>query len=117
MTNPKPLSEERLCEIEARAKAATPGPWVWEEGLGITCAEYERNSHTSTNIVEIDSGVYPPWGADGPFIAHSRADIPDLIAECRRLRFALFLIASKDTREGENAHDATLVARGALLHD
>ena len=83
------LTDERLAEIEARCNAATPGPWtlmpemcgpdgqgVYEEsGLGIICEvgdPYPRgDNHPQENM---------------EFIAAARADVPDLLAEVRRLR-------------------------------
>ena len=51
---------ERLAQIRARVQAATPGPWT------------TKTLHTTL--------------ADADFIAHSRQDIPDLLAELSRLR-------------------------------
>lgn len=81
-----PMTDERLREIEERCEKATKGPWTWDPDFGVTPAKYEYEARTSRNIVEIDSGFYPPWGGDGPFIAHSRTDVPDLLAEVRALR-------------------------------
>lgn len=83
----EPLSEKRLAEIEARAKAATAGPWETDEG---GCCVYEVGFGTREDtltgpvaqVVISADGTY----ADAAFIAHARADVPDLLAEIRRLR-------------------------------
>ena len=56
------MTEEQLKEIEGRANAATPGPWTL--------------SWSSTQCSHEDSKL----------IAHAREDIPNLIAEIRRLQ-------------------------------
>jgi hypothetical protein len=102
------LSEERLSEIEKRCAAATPGPWL------VFCTP--AAGETSFVVAEhVAAGVcvcrdYWPPGYDPPadahgyfvddprsglpeykagqaaFIAHARRDVPDLVAEVRRLR-------------------------------
>ena len=83
------LSRGRLARIEARAKSATDGPW---------------EAH------EEDGGVLPEWAvwmpdaghdgamvvgkADAEFIAHARTDVPDLLAEVKRLRAGIGEAAS-----------------------
>lgn len=56
------MTDEELNAIEARAKAATRGPWA---------------SHVASNYCEAD------------FIAHARSDIPALLSELRAARTAL----------------------------
>ena len=75
------MTDNELNEIEARAKAATPGPWVYD----------------TAEIMSIDKAVvsaeYPEDGfdneANGQFCAHAREDIPALIAEVRHLKACL----------------------------
>ena len=74
----------RLNEIEARANAATPGPW--EAGcndrhvLYVTteneefCAEYGPELYDSQGFFSDD---------DAEFIAHARADVPEMAAALR----------------------------------
>lgn len=74
----------RLDEIEARANAATPGPW--EAGcndrhvLYVTteneefCAEYGPELYDSQGFFSDD---------DTEFIAHARTDVPALVAALR----------------------------------
>jgi hypothetical protein len=79
-----PLTDDELKAIEARANAATPGPWKAEGDD--ECILYVRaaNGHT---VVTTDSGVYTT-DEDAIFIAAARTDVPKLVAEVRRLREA-----------------------------
>ena len=70
------MNEQRLKEIEDRTNAATPGPWDMD-GSGVYGAG-------ETEVVTFTD--YLPIGDDADFIAYARQDIPDLIAEVRRLR-------------------------------
>lgn len=75
------MTEQELKEIEARASAATPGPWV-----------HDTVQSESAVICGHAPGVVCEWrkGAaafdDCDFIAHAREDVPALIAEVRRLQ-------------------------------
>lgn len=78
-----------LDSIEARANAATPGPWCtdsWEIYQG---TEYEPG--ISEWIGETCRGMTTPAQdrADAAFIAAARTDVPALVAEIRRLRAEL----------------------------
>jgi len=78
------MNEDDLNEIEARCNAATPGEWK---------AKFQ---HHKTIVRSLDPGgmldvcIVQPWMTheepNAIFIAHSRTDIPKLIAEVRRLR-------------------------------
>ncbi|MHB8406220.1 MAG: hypothetical protein ACYDCJ_12435 [Gammaproteobacteria bacterium] len=61
-----------LDAIEARANAATPGPWDTDE--------YDGGLRSTVTAGPITSDE------DYDFIAHARTDVPALIAEVRRLR-------------------------------
>lgn len=82
------LTDEELNEIEARAAAATPGPWhvdgrhEHERGGGIDFIE----SEAGRQIVCGDSGAYPPVLTDADFIAAARTDVPRLVAALRAER-------------------------------
>lgn len=90
------MTDQELAEIEARANAATPGPWKAkprEDDRNERCAgivalrpdaddEWDRE----LDVVVTDSGVYPPDPKTAEFIAHAREDVPKLIAEVRKLR-------------------------------
>lgn len=102
------MSDAELAEIEARAKAATEGPWwvheddqrqdrdidddgYWHKLLIANPGEID--GHLPYYIAEID---LLSCGDDGnavdyvnaTFIAHARTDITKLLAEVRRLRAA-----------------------------
>ena len=89
------MTDQELAAIEDRAEAATPGPWSWHGKAVIKpgdLGEYE-------DIVCGEGGT--PYGiknaVDGQFIAHSRQDIPALIARVRQLE-------SEIEEMGENLH-------------
>jgi hypothetical protein len=91
------LTPAQLEEIEARANAATPGPWkrcsanearpegcscglVWSIPIDIPIIDVRMRG---------DDMAHPPQQeehANGLFVAAARADVPALVAEVRRLR-------------------------------
>jgi hypothetical protein len=88
-----------LGPIEARCKAASPGPWItcnpesafknWPIGffsLGRDEEAKPSNWAISTDHVRASEMTSGGAKADAEFIAHARQDIPALIAEVRRLR-------------------------------
>ena len=81
----------RLNEIEARANAATEGPWEWE---GEAKAEWELGANSLVPSRRPDDPVLYGYGydasgievsndADAEFIAHARTDMPALVAVAR----------------------------------
>ena len=84
------MTEEELVEIEARAAAATPGPWEWNGG------QFEDARLQWGDKFVLFASLYMPRGnweayvdvsdADMDFIAAARSDVPALVAEVRRLR-------------------------------
>lgn len=79
------MTEIDLEAIEARANAATEGPWIIKKSV---MAEAEIVGNDGEAVVQADgeTGVASFELKDGEFIAHARTDIPALIAEVRRLR-------------------------------
>lgn len=77
----EPLTPEGLDTIEARANAATEGPWEIR-GHEIVRDSYGLATIQSLWIADID----PVAPADAEFIAHAREDVPALVVELRRLR-------------------------------
>lgn len=80
------MTEERLKEIEARANAATVGPWeeVGENGEFWMYSGFEGPNEC---VVLADTGRNQfRCQEDVDFIAHSRQDIPDLCAALRAAR-------------------------------
>lgn len=92
-----PLPDARLAEIEARHGAATPGPWLDDNGyrVYVPAASVRKLLPHSPHIEDRDhllletkhNDVSNPH--DSTFIAHAWQDVPDLLAEVRRLRAAL----------------------------
>lgn len=100
------MTEEELQAIEARANAATPGPWAWEptgekcnswcmgtvypahEGriVEVFDEETQRYREKPEVVDYIASGGDSSSLADPNFIAHARTDVPALIAEVRMQR-------------------------------
>lgn len=83
-----PLSAERLAEIRARAEAATPGPW--RQDVMYVDAVVPQGRPGGEVIIQ----CYPtvrhlnavvPVKANAAFVAHSRKDVPELLAEIERL--------------------------------
>ena len=77
-----------LAEIEARAEAATEGPWQLPVARGLTVTLYGPTigeSHgrpVGKNLGRIHVGS-SEYEANATFIAHARTDIPLLIAAIR----------------------------------
>jgi hypothetical protein len=82
------MTDEELQAIEARANAATPGPWeVFAE------REVSTEHKALMGCTHDGDGVFYER-EDAEFVAHARADIPALVAEVRRLRGALGRLGS-----------------------
>ncbi len=88
MTDPI-LTDDDLDAIEGRSNAATKGPWQ---------SYVEGRDHLGGSNVIVTGGlddrspdieIANVSNADQDFIAHSRQDVPRLVAEVRRLRAAL----------------------------
>jgi len=74
------MKPEELQAIKARAEKATPGPWEQLSGEWYG----EPRNLVQCDECTITEHVYKKSDAD--FIAHSREDIPALIAEVERLQ-------------------------------
>jgi hypothetical protein len=78
------MTEQEIQEIESRCNAASPGPWSsYVEG---------RDHESGSNLIMtngksgFDIELTGATVADQDFIAHARQDIPNLLAEIRRLK-------------------------------
>ena len=87
------ITTTELSAIRARADAATPGPWEWED------VDLDRVWPTPSRILAGQHGEVcsfdaddDPLAADAQFIAHARADIPALLAEIDRLHGVIGLL-------------------------
>lgn len=88
------MNDEQLAEIEARAAAATAGPWETyafdESQRPIIGLPYSGGKQELIAVVSV--GSYRPRGFENlDFIIAARTDVPALVAEVRRLRAALAL--------------------------
>lgn len=72
--------------IEARAHAATPGPWSETDDTG-TVIVCDCTESPTVFAPDADPAVYGGNDrSDFRFIAHARCDIPALLTEVRRLQ-------------------------------
>jgi len=85
----KLLSEEELAAIQARADAATKGPWTAYHRCSGCTGEDDECCGIGPEITgppnRVNKGQFER-GADASFIAHAREDVPALLAEVRYLR-------------------------------
>lgn len=122
------VDAKRLEEIEARERAAKAGPWFAHptdlesrEGEPPRCDGISAEKHPPIvdYIVQTDSGVYPPDLPTATFIAHARADVPDLIADLRDARHDVEVLRRnchgekerRETFEGEARAASREIAR------
>lgn len=80
------LTDEQLTEIKARAEAATLGPWRAESVDCCVISEALGDDDEGGCWVADFGCAFPD---DGEFIAHAREDIPALLTEVERLRYAV----------------------------
>ncbi|HEV2929940.1 MAG TPA: hypothetical protein VGW74_14705, partial [Propionibacteriaceae bacterium] len=83
-----------LDAIEARADAATPGPWHGEheqyEGRELLCVSIGDYGWVCSGERSPEYDIDSEQGkADAEFIAHARTEVPALVAEVRGLRAEL----------------------------
>ena len=82
MTNHTPPTDEELAEMQARCDAATPGPWSFDDfQLEIRSLKEPLPANSIAFIDELRRHE-----SDGEFIAHSRTDLPRVLADNKRLR-------------------------------
>jgi len=109
-TQPGTLSGQQYAEIAARAEAATPGPWM-ADGAEIYRAPFgdvdtDQWIGETLRITDEDAS-----NADAEFVAHSRTDVPALLADNAALRDALAQVAKTLQSRGEGPTDGALLAR------
>lgn len=102
------LTEADLAAIEAREQATSPGPWTCY-CQRVVCWDSIDPAAFDYRVVVSDPSMR---SEDATFIAHARHDIPALLAEVRRLRQALHMIATIASDDG--CSDA-YVSRAALV--
>lgn len=89
------MDEKRLQEIEERAAKASLGPWLVYAGCVFSteaqaniaaASELHKSQMVQYDPIEIGSKDWREAMDNAEFIAVSRQDIPDLLAEVKRLR-------------------------------
>ena len=87
MTHSSHTPTERLDEIEARANAATTGPWshCLDELRNRTAVHRIGSSEVNADVAFTyrDRDGRGPGMQDAEFIAHARTDVPRLVAALR----------------------------------
>lgn len=96
-----PLTNQQLDldAIEARARAATDGPWERYEEYGPTFFANISGSHLQ-GVGDFNFGVGEQAEADEAFVRHAPEDVAALVAEVRRLRAQVpqpVTVPTKDT--------------------
>jgi hypothetical protein len=89
------LTEKELNAIEARANAATAGPWAMAEYHPRTMLLYPIGNPVTQELL-----AYPIQGGENSqnnaaFISHAREDVPALLAYIRELQQEV----NRDTRK------------------
>ena len=101
------MTAPTIQDIEARARAATPGPWEWRHSEQAIIAP--ETTLLGIKVGEMVIGLNNGPGLkplDAEFITHAREDIPFLLAEITALRSAL-----------ASARDAALEEAAKVLED
>ena len=102
-----------LGEIEARASAATPGPWEFNLG-----GDWEITANGgSLDYVASISDHGDQSDLDAIFIASARTDIPALIAMAREQRAAIERVKAEGWDRGFSAGWAECSDPGAFVND
>lgn len=103
----RPLTVKQLAAMEARAAAATPGPWTVDleqcDCSGGPCSHGTYVSSVySGGVLRSEFGDFPD--ADWQFVIHARADVPALLDEVTRLksqrRYLIVQLAKRDAESG-----------------
>jgi hypothetical protein len=81
----EPLTDAQLAEIEARANAASKGPWM-SKPSNLGTKNFQFDIWDANGIMVGMTWHYMRPEDNRDFIEHSRTDIPRLLAEVRRLR-------------------------------
>jgi len=81
------MTEQELQEIKERSEKATPGPWTYVPGELIEdgADSYYEDAPNIKGPFTVDMDEYWALGENNAdFIAHSREDVPALLAEVER---------------------------------
>jgi hypothetical protein len=98
-----PLTEKQLTDIEARAGAATPGPWSPYTVHGPTFYANVAGPYLR-GVGDLDFGVGEQAEADKEFVKHAQQDVTALVAAVRRLqaqrKYLVGQLAQRDAETG-----------------
>lgn len=108
----------RLAKIEARCEAATEGPWLYAYSL----EDYESGAGVVAfgrgGVCEIPQATQMRAKAEneanGSFIAHSRADVPALLAGWQVMYEALRDVLRTEFWGEQYAEACTRISRAAI---
>jgi len=111
-----------LDAIEARAAAATPGPWDdlrvgWSGDPGVPRSyEAQLCNRDGTAVVILTHDGSTEAHANAAFVAHSRSDVPSLVAHVRRLEALLDRIGDAlGQHPGESWDDLPAMVREVVV--
>lgn len=108
-------AQEWLDELQSKAKAATPGPWICKEGEGFdeddACITAEEREGM-IDIAKIERGS-PNAGMDEPFQSEQTANATYIVAACNavpRLIDMIEYLAGRlcDEDHGDNYFDGKI---------
>ena len=112
---------DRLNEIEARANAATEGPWTPDEYTEVDPDGFyelarviapDPDGDDWCAIGVVHTGILRP---DAEFIAHARTDVPWLIEQVRKRDAALRAVLELIDSRGKQAAEALPPSLAALV--
>ncbi|QCX81095.1 hypothetical protein C9F11_37560 [Streptomyces sp. YIM 121038] len=100
---PAPLTDEQLTQIDARATAATDGPWDRHPDSGRHFFANVSGPYLQ-GVGDLAFGAGRQAAADEEFVRHAQQDVTALVAEVRRLqhqrRYLLGQLAKRDAETG-----------------
>jgi hypothetical protein len=102
------LTHLELADIKARAAGATEGPWIHRVSGFIATAADPRRIVAVTCKEALDAVDPLPFARNAEFLAAARDDVPQLVAEVERLRYALGKLASGDVASPQDYARAVL---------
>jgi len=92
--------EVDLAELEARCKAATPGPWHVLSDAAVACSWLNAASDDDQAAIALFDYRPPEINlANAEFAAQVRDDVPRLIAEVRQLRARVRELLDANSKE------------------
>lgn len=103
-------AQEWLDELQAKAKAATPGPWICKEGEGFdeddACITAEEREGM-IDIAKIERGS-PNAGMDEPFQSEQTANAAYIVAACNAVPMLVEMLVflASLASEGDESADA-----------